>query len=190
MVKVKCSNCGAVLNIKEVPGLMEKSVLCPVCGEKRPFSAYKKLAESSQDDDDTICGSYKDGVGNEDETYVNLKDKEDNTVLNCRAYLVDKQTKKSYALREGVNYIGRKANSTPAKVNVMIETSDMGFSRAHLGLEVVQVAGGVRKYKIFNDDNKNLTYVNGNIMEKEDKIFLKNNDIIKSSTVELQFLLK
>ena len=188
MVKVKCPNCGKLLNVKEVPNLDKKYVRCSVCDEKRLFSEYRKVEEQvSQSSDDTELNYTNGKAKDSDDTYVVGSDV---TLLNSSAYLVDIQTKKEYALKDGKNYVGRNANSTPAKVNVRIETTDRGFSRAHLGLEVIKMPDNVRKYKICNDDNKNFTFVNGEKLEKEDILFLKNNDIIKSSTVELQFLLK
>lgn len=188
MVKVKCPNCGKLLNVKEVPGLDGKFVRCSVCDERRLFSEYRKVEEQApQSSDETHLNYPKDKTKDSDDTCVADSDV---TLLNSSAYLVDMQTKKEYVLKDGKNYVGRNANSTPAKVNVRIETTDRGFSRAHLGIEVIKMADNVRKYKICNDDNKNFTFVNGDKLEKEDILFLKNKDIIKSSTVELQFLLK
>lgn len=188
MVKVKCPNCGKLLSVKEVPDLDKKIVRCSICGERRLFSEYRKVEEqASQSSDDTEINYPKGKAKGSDDTYVVDSDV---TLLNNSAYLVDMQTKKEYALKDGKNFVGRKANSTPAKVNVRIETTDRGFSRAHLGIEVIKMPDNVRKYKICNDDNKHFTFVNGDKLEKEDILFLKNNDIIKSSTVELQFLLK
>jgi hypothetical protein len=79
---------------------------------------------------------------------------------------------------------------TPRQYQNAFETTDMGFSRAHFSLEVVHTAGGVCKYKLSDDENKNPTFINGIKLEKGDICLLKENDILKSSTVELQFLLK
>lgn len=184
MVKIKCPNCGAVLSVKEVSGLNEKVIRCPVCGERQPFSKYKELKPVSEDDTEL----YKsDSAKGEDETEINTGGKE-NTVIVNSGYLFDMNTQKKYSLKDGVNYVGRSAVSTPEKVNVRIDTSDMGFSRSHLRLEVVKSAE-VRKYKVSIDACKNLTFLNGEKMEKMDVFFLKDGDTIKSSNVELQFRL-
>jgi len=186
MVKIKCPNCGAVLTVKEVPGLKDKSVRCPICDESRPFSNYKEVVPVAHDDT-VYASSQGKRPGNDDVTEINIGS---STTITHGVYILDKATNKEYALQDGVNYVGRKAASTPAKVNVQIETADMGFSRAHLCIEVVRLANGICKYKVYNDACKNPTFVNGEKIGKDDIYLLKDKDIIKSSTVELQFLLK
>lgn len=188
MVKIKCPNCGAILNVKDAPGLNDKSVRCPICGEKQAFSNYKEVKSVSAEDDTEYKNHNANSAKEDDMTEINTGEGED-TVITTYGYLLDIKTKKKYSLKDGVNYVGRKATSTPGKVNVRIETSDMGFSRSHLCLESVMQAG-VRKYKVYNDACKNPTFLNGEKIEKDDVLFLKENDIIKSSNVELQFLLK
>lgn len=187
MIKIKCPNCGAILSVKEAPGINDKTVRCPVCGEKQLFSKYKEV-KPVFDDDTELKKAKFNSVKGDDETEINIEEKE-NTVITSYGYLLDKKTHKKYSLKDGVNFVGRKANSTPEKVNVRIETEDMGFSRSHLCVETVLQAG-VRKYKVYNDACKNSTFLNGEKIDKGDVLFLKENDIIKSSEVELQFLLK
>lgn len=183
MIKIKCPNCGAPLNIKEVPGIEDKIIHCPVCDENNPFSKFKPVVQKVHDDTQYVKKNSDEDLTTELNTIQEI------TVITGNAYLVDRNTKKTYRLDEDVNYVGRKAASTPPKVNVRIETSDMGFSRAHMCLEAVK-QGNVRKYKIKNDENKNMTFVNGVELDKNDVVYLKDNDIIKSSSVELQFRLK
>ena len=182
MIKIKCPNCGAPLNIKEVPGIEDKVIHCPVCDENNPFSKFKPIVQKSHDDTQYI----KKSTDEDQTTQLNTNEI---TVITGNAYLVDRKTRKTYRLDQGVNYVGRKADSTPKRVNVRIETSDMGFSRAHMSLGAV-MQGDVCKYRIKNDENKNMTFVNGAELDKEDVVYLKDNDIIKSSSVELQFRLK
>lgn len=184
-IKIKCSNCGAVLKVKDVPGLKDKSIRCPVCEELNPFAKYKEV--KTVYDDETDIGNYKGTSGSDDET--DIMGYGEDTVVSGHACLLDKHTNKKYELKELVNYVGRKATSTPEKVNVKIETSDMGFSRSHFCLEVVRQAG-ICKYKVYIDAGKNPTFINGEKIDKDDVLFVKDKDVIKSSNVELQFLLK
>lgn len=188
MIKIKCPNCGAILNVKAVPGLNDKLVRCPICEEKHPFSNYKEVKSVSTEDETDYESHKANSAKVDDETEINTGEGEETVITTC-GYLLDIKTKKKYSLKNGVNYIGRSATSTPERVNVRIETSDMGFSRSHLCLEAV-LHGGVRKYKVYNDACKNPTFLNGEKIDKKDVLFLKENDIIKSSSVELQFLLK
>lgn len=43
VIKIKCPFDGAVLSVKNQPGIERKSVTCPVCRNKYPFTRYTRV---------------------------------------------------------------------------------------------------------------------------------------------------
>ena len=40
-IRIKCPVCGAILNAKDDPSNVKKSVTCPNCKERRKFTEFK-----------------------------------------------------------------------------------------------------------------------------------------------------
>ena len=63
----------------------------------------------------------------------------------------------------------------------------MGFSRAHLYIEIVSMASNDKVF-LSNARNKNQTFVNSNLVEADDKLVLRSGDMIASSETTLKFI--
>lgn len=166
-LNVKCPHCGAVLSIKvnSYEASAEKILSCAVCKTKNKLRDYKIYVKKEQSDETHFQFAMKEDVGK----------------------ITDIATKKEYALREGSNTIGRKTYNSESKASLPIDTTDMGMSRLHASLDVMKGSDG--KYHVFisNLSNKNATYINGELLENDDKIGLKDGDIIKTSKTELRY---
>ena len=51
-IKIKCPTCGARLTVIDSPENKGKSVRCPICKEKRPFSQFRIVSTAVVDDND------------------------------------------------------------------------------------------------------------------------------------------
>ena len=168
-IRIKCPSCGAVLTVKDMPGLETKSVNCPVCKQRAPFTQYKKVDES---DDHT---QYPDGVrGGSAHSGDSEKTKVDFNV--------------NYTVKKGKNVIGRKASQSVADVQISTGESRK-LSREHLTIDVNLVPGkGMRHYVSLYKQKVNKTFIGSVPLEYGDCIVLKHGDIIKLPDVSLRFI--
>ena len=90
----------------------------------------------------------------------------------------------TYALRLGINTIGRSAASSTA--TIQIATNDRTMSRSHAVIEVSN-AGGKTIHILRNGANKNPSYMNGVLIGQQDQLVLNNGDRIKMGSTELTF---
>ena len=90
----------------------------------------------------------------------------------------------TYALRLGINTIGRSAASSTA--TIQIATNDRTMSRSHAVIEVSH-AGGKTIHILRNGANKNPSYMNGVLIGQQDQLVLNNGDRIKMGSTELTF---
>ena len=179
-MKIKCPNCGAVLIVKKVPGMENKSVPCSVCKVTNPFVKFKEVKEQAYDPEDTELKkkkSHKDDADEED------------TDFEKEALLCDVSTQKSYLLKDGLNLVGRKTYKKESVADIPIETEVKGFSRSHFYVEVMRY-GVDLKLKMCLAENKNETFVNSERIEKDEKIILQNGDLIKCSSLELKVIIR
>lgn len=168
-IRIKCPFCSAVLETMDNPDNYDKMIICPNCHKKNKFSDFKRVSFSqpSPKDDKTQCKSAtKESIG----------------------HLVDVSTLQKYPLRLGKNLIGRMTYQTPPKADVPILTSDMGVSREHLYIEVIEGRDGHFHSYAFNAKNKNATLINGNKLDDGDKIGLKHNDVITLCNTNLKYV--
>lgn len=179
-MKIKCPNCGAVLIVKKVPGMENKSVPCSVCKVTNPFVKFTEVKVQAYDPEDTELKkkkSYKDDTDEED------------TDFEKEALLYDMFTLKRYLLKDGVNLVGRKTYKKESVADVPIETEVKGFSRSHFYVDVMRY-GADLKLKMYLAENKNETFVNSERIEKDEKIILQNGDLIKCSSLELKVIIR
>ena len=169
-IRIKCPNCGAVLRVQLKTNSPDVSLTCPNCKQKAKLSDFKKF-EVNKVHDETKFGFFA------------VSD----TLDLIPGVIVDEATKREYQLSIGVNLIGRMTLQTAPKASVPIFTKDMGMSRAHLYLEVVKGRDGLLHTYAYNAANVNPTYINGVLLEKGDKIGIKNDDKISTSQTVLIF---
>ncbi len=194
-IKIKCPTCGKILRLQDAPNINAASFTCPVCKEKHVVGKCQRYVEqpkplvSSGDEprygggsaqqqggDETRIGSqYQNGSG--DETRI------ESASRPMVGVLVDNMGR-SYALRSGINTIGRKASSSSA--SVQIATDDRTMSRSHAIIEVNN-AGGKTIHILRNGANKNPSYMNGSLIGQQDQLILNNGDRIKMGNTELIF---
>lgn len=176
-IKIKCPECGAVLNIEDSPDNSGKKVKCPVCKTVNIYGNFKRV------------GTPVDGSKAKDEDCsTSIAVNRQSVVMK----LVDQDTGIQYRLHEGVNKVGRMTVTTPPKADIAITRGegceDMGFSREHMIIDVKSMKDGLMHAFISNDRNKNRTYVNGEELADGNALGLNNGDLIKSSATVLRFV--
>lgn len=180
LLKIKCPNCGAVLTIKNMTGLENKSVPCPVCKKVSRYVDYKipsQRQESQYDMDDATTAGDATQLGN------SLHDKLKSKSIGK---LRKPGTNEEYTLSLGKNTIGRKAQSSNS--TIQINTDDRYMSRAHSVIEVHKKQDGDYIHYFSNAQNKNATYVNCLKIENGDRIVLHGGDTLKMANTVLQFV--
>ena len=173
--------CGTKLRVKRTPGIEKKTLTCPKCGQKRPFTEYQQPATPKPKVPAPAVGSTP-GNPNPGGTCLPLTP----SSLSALTQLVDTATGMHYDLKVGVNIIGRKADSSHA--DVQINTADKKLSREHLIItgKPIEPFG----YKFFISLHKpevNPTKVNGQLIDFGDEIFLHNGTRISIHHTELIF---
>lgn len=101
----------------------------------------------------------------------------------------------TYSLHEGLNTIGREAESSKAMVQLSLDSGKNYVSREHFAIEQVSLKKGKTKYVIMDiRDEKKIkevpTLVNGEKLDKVDKIVLKHGDTIEVREVKMTFNIK
>lgn len=179
-IKIKCPTCGKVLRLKDVPNINAASFTCPVCKEKHVVGKCQRYVEQpkpiASSGDETRIGPRPQHAGG-DETRI--------APASCPTVgaLVDNMGS-TYALRLGINTIGRSAASSTA--TIQIATNDRTMSRSHAVIEVSH-AGGKTIHILRNGANKNPSYMNGTLIGPQDQLVLNNGDRIKMGSTELTF---
>ena len=185
--RIKCPNCQVVLDISNSKNESVKQITCPKCKallqvkfqpqpaplEAETYYAPKKpvadngatqLAGSNNGETQLAGGSY--GA-------TQLATPKEKT-QSSRARLVFEDH--PYFLEEGQNIIGRKGNTS--KADVQIATDDRYMSRQHCSITVTSLPDGTTKAVLSNYQNKNLTSIDGQEIEKGDAIRLVNGNRI------------
>ena len=177
MLRIKCSCCGAILDVKMQPGLENKNVTCPVCKEKRPFKDYKmfvnKKPENSNNGEHTLYDEQTEIGEGKDFTLGRLR------VLN--------PTAQTFQLKVGRNVVGRKSASSAADFQIPMG-EDRRMSREHLVVEVKKVEGkGFVHYVSLYKEKVNETLINGVRLEYGDCVVLKDGDMLRLPEATLVF---
>ena len=170
--RIQCPQCGVVLDVKNSKNENIKEITCPSCNSKlnvifespkEPIDAhtyYKPSKVPINDDKTQLAG-----------TATKLATpKAENHIIELLYNDV------SYPLYEGRNIIGRKGNTSNA--SVQIATEDRYMSRQHCCITITTMAEGKKKIVLSNYQNKNLTVVNGQNIEKGDEIRLTDGNCI------------
>ncbi len=181
VIKIGCPNCGAVLAVKNMPGIENKSVTCPICKKTSPFTSYKlKTAAADEEEDHTRYAGESDSNGTASAPSAGTGENFTLGKLNVLG------TSLSFQLLTGRNVIGRKAEGSRA--NMQIPCLNRRMSREHLVVEVKKIQGaGFVHYVSLNKEQVNPTFIDGNPLEYGDKIVLKDGDIIKLPDTEIRF---
>ena len=184
IIQIKCPHCGAVLKVKQQPGLEKASITCPVCKKKSLFTAFETVINKDSDVTE-LPGGVKSKQNSEDTTEFGASV---NSSIGC---LVEKSGKR-WALHLGVNTVGRKLQSNPQQVEVPVSdyTGERKMSRNHAKIEVIRLPNGSAKHVLYNWQNKNMTYVGGEPIETGDRIVLQNGMVIKFANIDVRFVIE
>lgn len=168
-VRIKCPVCGVILEADDNPSNYEKNVTCPNCRTKNKFSAFKRVlpVSSPVEDSSTVIRAVStDTIG----------------------ALLDPSTGSKYPLAEGRNLVGRMTHKSPSKATIPIPTDNRRMSRSHLFIDVIKGADGRYHAYASNASNQNETKINGVVLEDDDKLSLKHQDILSLAGTELVYL--
>lgn len=198
-IKIKCPKCGKILRLMDKPNINNSAFACPVCKEKSKVgdcqrvvvvpkqsvtseeTQYNAKPRTNTNTEETqYAGNYSSSADKEETRIAGMSQNTDIPKIGC---LLD-NFGRSYALRIGVNSIGRKATTSPA--TVQIDTADKTMSRNHAIIEVRNTGGQVI-HILRNGANKNPSYLNGILIQANDQLILNNGDRVKFGNTELVF---
>jgi pSer/pThr/pTyr-binding forkhead associated (FHA) protein len=159
---VKCPSCSRSLQFDETKINPSVSVIkCPVC----------KAAIQIKEDSRTEIPLFSNKMN----TGMLVVQKNEETSLQ------------TFFLKEGMNGVGRKA--TTSEANIQVATEDRFFSRHHFRIDVKKKANGETAHIISNWQNTNKTKINGYVIEQDEEIILKQNDLIEAGSISIKFII-
>lgn len=177
--RIKCPQCGVVLDVKNSQNESVKQITCPSCKAtlQVKFPAQQEVMEART----YYVPSQKPVTGEDGATQLAGG-------LNGTTQLVmptDKAPQQarlefeghSYPLQDGENIIGRKGSTS--KATVQIDTTDRYMSRQHGSITITTLPDGCIKAVFSNYQNKNLTTIDGQPIETGDAIRLTDGDSIQ-----------
>ena len=187
--RIKCPQCGVVLDVKNSQNESVKQITCPSC--KATLQVKFPAQQEAMETRTYYAPSQKPVTGEDGATQ--LADG-----LNGATQLVmptDKALKQarlefeghSYPLQEGENIIGRKGSTS--KAAVQIDTADRYMSRQHCSITVTTLPDGNIKAVLSNYQNKNLTTINEQPIETGDAIRLADGNRITMGHTTVTFKL-
>lgn len=183
IIKIKCPFDGAILSVKNQPGIETKNVTCPICKNKYPFTQFKRVTAKPYDEDPGT--EYPDGAGrpnyNEEKTEIG---QQPNFTLGK---VTVAGAGRSYQLRPGRNVIGRKAQKSEADFQIDTDGS-RSMSREHIVIDVKKVPlKGFVHYVSLYKEKVNKTLIGSEPLHYGDCIVLNHGDIIKLPDATLKF---
>lgn len=184
ILKIGCPVCGSVLSVQNQPGIESKSVTCPVCKNKSPFSAFRRIASNTGNASKAETTKYPGfkGASAKEETETDI-DKGPNYTLGK---LIIPALGLSFQLKPGKNIIGRKASASSATCQIPCETKRM--SREHLVIEIKKIPGkGFVHCASLYKEKVNPTFIGQNKLEYGDCVILHHRDFIRLPDVEARF---
>lgn len=188
--RIKCPNCGVVLDVKNSKDEAIKIITCPQCKAKLSVR-FKRQESRSTLESPTFYPDNQHAPANNGETLLsggkNIKGKtilvSSKTGISKNAYL--KVDNKEYPLNIGENIIGRKAPNS--KATVQIDTDDHYMSRQHAKIIVTKMPDGKLRAVISNDHNKNISTIDGQDLLQGDEIVLNVGDIIVMGNTSITY---
>lgn len=186
IIQIKCPFCGAVLSVKDQPGIESKNVTCPICKKKYLFSEFKKVNENFNAGGDT---EYPGGGDEPTSLAFGGASQPSDGPNFTLGKLIVQGTALSFQLKPGKNVVGRKAHKSEA--DIQIDTGDGRFmSREHLVIDVKKYPGkGFVHYVSLYKEKVNKTCIGNNQLYYGDCIVLNDGDFIHMPDVELKFVI-
>ena len=188
IIQIKCPFDGAVLSVKNQPGIESKNVTCPICKHKYPFTQFRRVYQTnSNEDPDT---EYPGGE-EEKTSYAYSGSSNEETDIGQMNFTLGKLKilggSGSYQLKPGRNVIGRRGQKSEA--NFQIDTGEKrSMSREHVVIEVKKVPGkGFVHYISLFKEKVNKTYIGNEPLIYGDCVVLAHGDVIKLPDANLKF---
>lgn len=166
IVRVKCPKCGSILKIGKREGMEKMNLTCPLCDYKGLFSTYISMDLADAAKEET---NYEgDQTQTDSETEVMQKSMSIGR-LRCNGQV--------YALSEGENIVGRKAESSEATIQIPDESRRM--SRRHITITVIRVGKNTVQHRLqLSKKEVNTTLLNNEKLQPGDIMILNNGDVI------------
>lgn len=176
-IRIKCPSCGAVLTVKNTPGIERKNVTCPICKKTHPFVDFSRVS----------------GAAPHKTRQSNIPDSaEESTRIETLNFnigrLAIEGTDIKYQMKPGRNIVGRRSRNSVA--DFQIDTGEeRAMSRQHLLIEVKKEPNrGFVHYMSLCRANINPTTINGSPMTFGiDCVILHTGDVIKLPGATLRF---
>ncbi len=194
IIQIKCPFDGAVLSVKYAPGIESKTVTCPVCRHKYPFSQFKRVAPKGAKGASGgrhVAFSGTDAPTDFGETPTQFQYDDATEVKGGPGTkpgsLTLLETGVRFQLHDGRNVIGRKAQNCTA--DFQIDTGDGRLmSREHLVIDVEQVPGkGLVHCASLYKEQVNETFIGQNRLFYGDCVVLSPGDLLRLPDAILQF---
>lgn len=184
IIKVKCPQCGAVLSIKNIPGLENKIVTCPVCKYKGMFTSYRSYVARSEDQTDYDYGDHTQYNTGYDRTDGSTSQDYFNILPGQLTIIGNGQT---FKLKFGHNVIGRQSSRSSA--TIQLPTGDSRrMSREHLIIDIKKMPGkGMTAYVSLYKEKVNKTYINNEQLLYGDVLVLKDGDVISLPDMKVKY---
>lgn len=180
VIQIKCPFDGAVLTVRNRPGIETKSVTCPVCKNKYPFSQFK-----------IVGGPSGKSPGINPNAFAAQNGAEGHTQLPDMNFTLGKlkvvASGEEFQLKPGRNVIGRKA--TKSQADFQIDTGEnRSMSREHIVIEIKrEPAKGFVHYVSLYKQQVNPTFIKGERLLYGDCIILSHKSEIKLPDATLTF---
>lgn len=182
IIKIKCPFDGAVLSVKNQPGIESKNVTCPICKNKYLFTEFKRVQTAPPPPPQPPYPNHNMPGGNGEMTIPWLPD-----ASFTPGRLRVEGSGATYQLKQGRNVIGRKSSKPEA--DFAIDTGEnRSMSRSHLVIDVRRdpVNGIMHCVSLFKE-KVNATYVGKVQLLPGDCIVLNNGDVIRLPDATLRF---
>lgn len=212
-INIKCPNDGALLMVKNRPGLENMSITCPVCKQKMPFFKMIRVQAPDRQEKGTDYegnpanngGSNSAAMGG-NTTYPQQQMQQqmqqpiqqpmggpavppplpgmNQTVRGPRIRVMN--TGQTFPLRQGMNIIGRQAQRSSA--NIQLPPAPMNrMSREHIKIDVRMMGASVQCVCSLFKPDCNATYVNGMPLIFGNSFVLQHGTVISLPDCEVIF---
>ncbi len=171
---IKCPNCGAIIQIKNMPNIEKASVKCPICQERSAVRDCKRVNNVPQSEETDL--NIRRG-SREHTKYRNTE------AQNLGRLRVLDGSNATYKLKLGRNIIGRKASVTKADIQLQ---ATQRMSREHLIIDVQEEMGNTYSHRAsLYKEHVNNTYIGASRLEYGDRVRLHNGDIIRLPDLDI-----
>lgn len=194
--RIKCPNCGIVLDVQNSKNESVKQITCPKCKsvlqvkfppQQKPMEAETYIAPKLIHSDDgatQLAGGHGETqLAGGGYAATQLGTSPIKKKVKARLLYGDE----SYELDEGQNIVGRHGQTS--KATVQINTADRYMSRQHCSITIKTLSDGTKKAVLSNYQNKNLTTVDGQEIETGDEIRLSDGNNITMGHTTITFKL-